>query len=752
MNTELLQQLAARFWQELQTSSDLQSHVNDHRVRSQRAQAMLTIENIPKLMEQDFRELFFDSDAFGFWGNKEWYFNHRLQSIGLDGLRSVMFELIDRGERGMTPEDLKSIWLMRGLGTLLSTELLAYRFPTRYWTYNESVTLKALQILGEDIKEKMPRGQKSDHYLYFTIQPLLDQVCRTLNTAGISEVDYLTADIFLWWVKTLQDVTIEFGPGAKVIQSKGSNPPPKPPKPQVSIDVMQILADGLASEGLYFTPWQVATFYTALQTKGFVILSGISGTGKTKLVQAFANMLPQLVGKAITTDVGIQITVQPYMKKYNRFIIPKAAARFFDPPASGQAKDIRLTFDNGMETCRLTHSTYPGTDYIQVLLKGKASAWFTNNFTEGDTLFLEPELDTEGSLVGFRLANPKTTSIQSIQETKKPNWLFVPVRPDWRDSKSLLGYFNPLTGTYQWTPFLRFLVQAEQSYRFGEQIAWFVILDEMNLARVEYYFADLLSVLESGRDEHGWTREPLRPEFPENEGEDLPPRDLHIPPNLYIVGTVNVDESTYAFSPKVLDRAFTLELTEADFANYPPDPEIISLELTEDHRKAILHDFSLDGVFAHIDKRTISAYVANHPEIRTRLQTLNSSLKPYELHFGYRVFDEIVAFLYSAECNQLYSPQNFQEIALDTAVLMKVLPKFHGSRGKLEPALLTVLAWCMDPDVLNDQAVTDALDQVEGGNDLKETLSQMSYIYPKTAEKVRRMLWALHTTGFASFG
>ena len=252
------------------------------------------------------------------------------------------------------------------------------------------------------------------------------------------------------------------------------------------VDPAALFKAQLAQDGLYFTPWQLATFYTALQTKGFVILSGISGTGKTRLAQAFADMLPQ---------------------------------------------------------------------------------------------------PTEGT-----------------------NHLFVPVRPDWRDSKSLLGYYNPLTGTHEWTPFLRFLLRVVQSYEARDGLAWFVILDEMNLAHVEYYFADLLSVMESGRDEDGWTREPLRLGYPDEAEGNLPPRELKLPPNLYIVGTVNVDETTHAFSPKVLDRAFTLELTDVDFRQYQPTANLAESVVDAVTGDALLRQFSRDGKFARVEKDVIAGY------------------------------------------------------------------------------------------------------------------------------------------------
>jgi 5-methylcytosine-specific restriction endonuclease McrBC GTP-binding regulatory subunit McrB len=327
--------------------------------------------------------------------------------------------------------------------------------------------------------------------------------------------------------------------------------------------------------------------------------------------------------------------------------------------------------------------------------------------------------------------------------------LFVPVRTDWRDSKSLLGYYNPLTGTYEWTDFLRFLLRAARSYREGEGLAWFVILDEMNLARVEYYFADLLSVLESGRDAEGWTREALRLPYPNDAQGDLPPDQVKLPPNLYVIGTVNVDETTHTFSPKVLDRAFTLELTEADFSDYPPYPsEAPKGALAAGERRAVLANFAQEGRFARIDKRAIADYVADHGQVRDHLEALNDQLHPYCLHFGYRVFDEIVSFLIAAEANELYADR---DASFDAAVLMKVLPKFHGPRGKLEEPLKRVLAWCLSPEAPDDETIDAVLKGEEDSDAAIRALKGQPYRYERTAAKARRMLWELYTSGFASF-
>ncbi|MBN1921825.1 MAG: hypothetical protein JW892_11305 [Anaerolineae bacterium] len=535
---------------------------------------------------------------------------------------------------------------------------------------------------------------------------------------------------------------------------------PQPASEETPFDLAQVLQTQLTARGLHYTPWQVATCYTALQTKGFVILSGISGTGKTKLAQALAAMLPSAVSEPeqLTDDV-IAITVRPYMLRHNRAIIPKRAVNLFTPPERGHKTEVIVKFDGSEQPCNLVYADYANTNYIGLHFKGPLTAWFKKTFREGDTLVLELETDTEGNIKGFLMRMPDMKSVSPEPAAlATTNSLFVSVRPDWRDSKSLLGFYNPLTGTYQWTPFLRFVQRAVRSFRDRDGLAWFIILDEMNLARVEYYFADLLSILESGRDADGWTREALSLYYPDDAEGDLPPQAIKLPPNLYFVGTVNIDETTHAFSPKVLDRAFTLELTDVRLMDYPPaELTFADTSLSEAHRRALLAHFTRNGTFARVDKPLITAILDTHPTFREQLVNLNALLEPHQLHFGYRVFDEIMAFVSVAKHHSLYSGMDDDDddgilTAFDAAVLMKVLPKFHGSRGKLEQPLKQVLAWCVNPDLPAAIVISDVFESTGQWEDVLQKLANLGYRYPKTAARVQRMLWALYTSGFAAFG
>ena len=158
-----------------------------------------------------------------------------------------------------------------------------------------------------------------------------------------------------------------------------------------------------------------------------------------------------------------------------------------------------------------------------------------------------------------------------IVEAPLHNYVVIPVRPDWVDNRGLLGYLNPLTNEYSTTPFLNLLLRAREEENRAKAAdekphPFFVILDEMNLARVEHYFSDFLSALESGE------AIPLHEDEAVDSGESQSgprvPRKLKVPGNVLFTGTVNVDETTYMFSPKVLDRAFTIEFDQVDLKGF----------------------------------------------------------------------------------------------------------------------------------------------------------------------------------------
>ncbi len=263
----------------------------------------------------------------------------------------------------------------------------------------------------------------------------------------------------------------------------------------------------------------------------------------------------------------------------------------------------------------------------------------------------------------------------------------LPVRPDWADSAPLFGYHNVLANRSVSTPFLdmaRAAARPEHRDR-----AYFVCLDEMNLARVEHYLADYLSALESRAHQV-----PLH--------EDVP--DFVLPPNLFVTGTVNVDETTHAFSRKVLDRANTLDFDAApasfgaalggkgasfasgeDFSLPPQRQQLFLQSRVVGVGRARERLSQIDARFG---ERALLA-----------LQEVNDHLYAYRLHFAYRVRDDVLVFLanaFDAQTHQgLLLPdkdENFV-LALDLQMCQKVLPRLSGLHDTLAPLLADLQAW-----------------------------------------------------------
>lgn len=739
-DAQKLKLYASRFAREWERSPALKEQHEVYERRRRRAKSTLTRTRIPTLNEGELRELFFDSEAFRFWSSQEWEFSKRLEKHGVSGLRELLLELVTRGER-VQANHLQTIWARRGLGPQLAAELLAYRFPARF-APNSKEIVATLQFFGLEPSgtaqstlsaPKRATAKRDDVQIYLARCQSLEPIKAALQTAGLPTVDFLTVQAFAWWLgqaETMETTSRE-------------------------IEVVSALERAMIMRGLKFSRFSLGSFFTALQTKGFVLLTGISGVGKTQLARSFAETMRGSNAATNADSHGtIEATVSPALLQSGRVPLP---SQRFAPGAR-----VLLSVDNHSQNARVQ----PGQNGAsELVLRGAARRWVENNLAVGDVLRLDPEIDSDRDVVNFRLFAANGAAKPTTRD--ESNLLFLPVRPDWRDGKSLIGYFNPLTNRYESTPFLQFVLRAAASFRARDGRAWFVLLDEMNLARVEHYFSDLLSVLETGRDEHGWTREALRFDYTEGAAGETPPRELFLPPNLFFIGTVNLDESTHAFSPRVLDRAWTLQLNAIDFRDYPPTPrdgETSRSDLTTEERRALWQVFTQDGRFERATKTSIAHWAHEHPDVAIRLQILNEQLRPHGLHFGYRVFDEIVAFLATAQSNGAFADaagtdvneaQSTLDAAFDAAIAAKVLSRLHGSRERLQGPLRAIVAWCIDPDAPDFEALSRVFERVTTADDVEASLREwesLNYRLPHSAAIARDLWRAALLDGYALFG
>ncbi len=437
-----------------------------------------------------------------------------------------------------------------------------------------------------------------------------------------------------------------------------------------------LLAAAMRGANLQFPAAHLAAFFTALSAKGLVILSGPSGVGKTALALRFAALLPH-AGEAGAGAIRLE---KSHLE--SGLPLPAAALRYLAVPRAGEVRAATLVCEGAAFPTQIVGSGAQDDAAARLQLRGAARKWCAQN--EGELFTLESDFEGELARPTFRLLRAAHASTASAA-----NHLFLPVRPDWRDEKPLLGYFNPLASRYEWTPFLRFLLRADAGFKSGDGLAYFVVLDEMNLARAEWYFADFLALLEAGRDETGRTREPLRLDFDARATGELPPRELHLPPNLYFIGTINADESAPALSPKILDRAWVLEAPRADFRAVATSQTAIS-EVSEAQKRQLLALFTRDGRFAVPDKKLALAHLEAFPARREDLATLNDALEAFGAGFGFRAFDEIALFGALGLRNGFFATENE---AFDCAVSLKIASRFRGARGVLDEALRAFLGW-----------------------------------------------------------
>ncbi|WP_309119868.1 MrcB family domain-containing protein [Paenibacillus sp.] len=317
-------------------------------------------------------------------------------------------------------------------------------------------------------------------------------------------------------------------------------------------------------------------------------------------------------------------------------------------------------------------------------------------------------------------------------------FVLIPVRPDWSDPADLIGYTD-LSMTFRPGKLTELILRASEPE--NKEKPYFLCLDEMNLARVEHYFSDILSILETQRWKDGRivtdtvVSKDLLASSLNGAGETF--SDLMIPENLFIVGTVNMDETTHPFSKKVLDRANTIEFNFIQLASFP-DFELTTSSSPVPQPSAFLRSDFLQLIDAYAEHK---ALIQNTTET---LVGINEILEEINAHVGFRVRDAICYYLIYNDKFQLM-PEND---ALDFQILQKILPRIQGTGQSVLRVLLGLLRICTD----QKKSLEDMLMEPEQYYQqwLKGS-STTKAIYPQSARKIAYMIRRLEEHGFTSF-
>lgn len=316
-------------------------------------------------------------------------------------------------------------------------------------------------------------------------------------------------------------------------------------------------------------------------------------------------------------------------------------------------------------------------------------------------------------------------------KTTPGNYCMIEVKPNWHDSTDLLGYYSNISKSYQFTKFVKFLVKAMMF----PDVPFFVCLDEMNLAPVEQYFAEFLSVLETRKlvdgviqsgtlVDHQYFKE-LNLGQCKNDGDVytklfecssegideeashrmiLLEKGLTLPSNVFIIGTVNMDDTTHQFSRKVIDRAMTIEMNGGKLMNM--FGRSVDLDYLPADKMWHMEQFASRYVCAD---EVLEAHPAEAEQMKAdlvnRLEAVNEALKNTPFQISFRVLNELCIYTavllddgmeYEAAVNN----------AVDQIALMKILPRIEGDedmfaikglsdRNKLDE-LMNCLAGCPD--------------------------------------------------------
>ncbi len=343
----------------------------------------------------------------------------------------------------------------------------------------------------------------------------------------------------------------------------------------------------------------------------------------------------------------------------------------------------------------------------------------------------------------------------------------VAVGADWTDNRHVLGYLNPLEidsegrPIYETTPILDLILHAND-YPDDPHV---LILDEMNLSHVERYFADFLSAMEL-EDKNGALK--LHAAGTAVTRTGVPVEGcIDFPSNLFVIGTVNIDETTYMFSPKVLDRANVIEIhaEETALENFLKKIEsgVVGPE-AKDYKISFLEA-------AHVIQTEVEHdQVPPLPEA-VRLAAVDHLMALFRImkrgrgEYGFRTGKEVIAYLRTAHflagpeeagrtawAGEKVTPDSINwQNAVDEQILQKILPKLHGSRSRLSPLLGALAQYCATGNEVYAKEHFPGDDGAAPKRGLKDACATPNPVFKNSYEKLKRMIDVLVEEQFVSF-
>lgn len=271
-----------------------------------------------------------------------------------------------------------------------------------------------------------------------------------------------------------------------------------------------------------------------------------------------------------------------------------------------------------------------------------------------------------------RISKQFSEYMQRTVDDGKPNWLIVPVGADWTDNSKILGFFNTLAdnavGRYEKTA----IVELIESANAHKNIPYFLILDEMNLSHVERYFSDFLSHME------------ITDSYFELDGYE---GALAFPENLFVIGTVNIDETTYMFSPKVLDRANVVEFKpekESVLALFNESAHMDKVHPVNDGTAEAFLKLAMDIRSGKCDVKVADGEesIDAMDEVQDIFSKIYDAVEKNGFEFAYRTVKEIRQYISAAY--EIGDRKTFDLYrTIDEQLLQKILPKIHGNKKEI---------------------------------------------------------------------